>query len=542
MFVSLIILLLPLNFLAIKLIALYKRSRYTFLISNTFRTAVCIVAPILLIFIFFRSDVIYVITRGMRTYWCLACLILIPASILFYSAFRLPPSIFLLSPVLTHRFKSGLVWLLITIILLSVIPVRLQSIVLVNDQLRWTYHFEPFFYSVSQVVAGKTLLADLPALYGLYAEIMKPIFYLVGLSVFSFTAVMVFLQIISLLTVLKLCSLLIKNNLLRLFCVVSICIVVGGTWALRPELSGSGSANVSSFYIFDIVKGFESYYQYWPLRFMFPTFSVLAFYIMIKHGQSYRAIALMALLSGIAIVWNLDSGIPVFGAFIAFLILQIVFPVDDNRFNVVKKMLLAIIIVLAWLICFGLYLQLKAENVVHWHDLIKYQQLFYQAGYYMLPMPTTLHPWVAVLGVYVFSITGALSRRMQKKKSPTWDVLFFMSILGLGLFSYYQGRSHPIVLTSVLWPAMLIAFILTDRTLRAVQVKILPVVFAGTLIPVLLLSVILTAVYIDSIPIFMSAILKNGNAMLQANKTPVTENIAFIRHHTEHAKSAVIIS
>jgi hypothetical protein len=42
-------------------------------------------------------------------------------------------------------------------------------------------------------------------------------------------------------------------------------------------------------------------------------------------------------------------------------------------------------------------------------------------------------------------------------------MVFTLSILGVGLFSYYQGRSHNIVLTAVLWPAVLLMAIFIDE-------------------------------------------------------------------------------
>jgi hypothetical protein len=278
------------------------------------------------------------------------------------------------------------------------------------------------------------------------------------------------------------------------------------------------------------------------LRFLFPALSLCTFYLLPKREKNYTAIALMAWFSGVAITWNLDSGIPVFGAFIAYLLLQAIFPIQNNRLLALKKILLAIAIVLIWLVSFGLYLQFKAEQTILWQDLLKYQQIFYQAGFFMLPMPTTIAPWMAVIGVYIFAIIGALSRRIQKKHAPVWDMLFFMAILGLGLFAYYQGRSHILVLTGVLWPAMLIAFILADRTLRAIRVQLLPFVFIGTLVPVVLLGLMLTAVFINTLPILLSVAQHNGQIMSQAATTPVTENIAFIRQHTQQTKTAVIYS
>lgn len=531
LFISLIVLLQPLNFVAIKLVSWLKFREFKLLKNSVIQTMLVLAIPVLLILPIYW-DVLLLITGSIQSYWQSACLTVLLATSVFFSAFALPV-LNQLHSVLAHRLTTYCLRVIVAIaVLISVLSFRVQSVFLVNENANWIDSFEAVFYSVSQTVAGKTLLADLPAQYGLYAEILKPIFSLIGLSVLSFTTVLSVLQMVSLFAVFWIYWHLIKNNVLRLFSAISLCLVAGGTWMLRMN-----SDSV------------DQCYQYWPLRFLFPTLSLCAFYTLLKRGQNYTAIALMALFSGVAITWNLDSGIPVFGAFMAYLVLQLVFPIHSSRLLSLKKLLLALVVVIIWLVSFGVYLQAKTDQIIHWQDLIKYQRLFYQAGFAMLPIPTptlstllALDPWLAVVSVYIFAITGALSKRIQREQALVWDVLFFIAILGLGLFAYYQGRSHILVLTAVVWPAMSIAFILTDRTLRAIQARVLPFVFAATLLPMLLLGLLLTAAFIDDLPILLSEAQSNSQALLQATKTPVTENIAFIHRYTINTNKAAIIS
>jgi hypothetical protein len=61
----------------------------------------------------------------------------------------------------------------------------------------WNVHFDAVIYTVSQVVMGKTLLADLPSQYGLFPEFIAPLFRLIELSTLSFTAVCAAMQVAS---------------------------------------------------------------------------------------------------------------------------------------------------------------------------------------------------------------------------------------------------------------------------------------------------------------------------------------------------------
>ena len=50
---------------------------------------------------------------------------------------------------------------------------------------RWNIHADAVLYAISQVLRGKTLLIDLPSQYGLYPELIRPIFSLINPSVFN---------------------------------------------------------------------------------------------------------------------------------------------------------------------------------------------------------------------------------------------------------------------------------------------------------------------------------------------------------------------
>ncbi len=528
-FISLIILLLPINLIAIQFVTWLKTKQITLLENFTLQIIVIGLIPLVLLLLIYW-DVLSLITGAIQGYWLMACFTTLLAVSVFYSAFIQPQRLYL-NRTTQRLINYALVILLNTVILISVLSFRIQSVQLVDEKAKWVESFEAVFYSLSQTVAGKTLLADLPAQYGLYAEILSPLFRVIGLSVISFTAIMSALQIFSLYALLWICGHFIKQNIIKLFCVMSLCLVTGNTWMVRLND--------------DMV---DEYYQYWPLRFLFPAVSLCVFYKLLTRSTSYSRLVVMAGFSGLAITWNIDSGIPVFGALLAYLIMEIVFPIRHSRLVACKKTLCVITTAAIWLVGFGIYLQAKANHLISWQDVIKYQQIFYHSGFAMLPLPTpslltllALDPWLAVIAVYIFAISGALFQRVQQKPSRTWDMLFFMAVLGLGLFVYYQGRSHIFVLTAVVWPAIFIAFILTDRSLRAIKARLLPPLFAATVLPVLLLGVILTAVLMTRLPIFLSHARNNQQRITQPVTTPVTQNIAFISDYA-HNNQVVIIS
>jgi hypothetical protein len=114
-------------------------------------------------------------------------------------------------------------------------------------------------------------------------------------------------------------------------------------------------------------------------------------------------------------------------------------------------------------------LRVKAGGALHFSDALAYQRVFYSLGLAMLPLPMPIHPWQAIMGIYVMGFVIALTGWRSGSPSAIHDILLCSALMGVGLFTYYQGRSHIYCLMAVLWPAMLIGAILTDQVLAAVR-------------------------------------------------------------------------
>jgi hypothetical protein len=100
-----------------------------------------------------------------------------------------------------------------------------------------------------------------------------------------------------------------------------------------------------------------------------------------------------------------------------------------------------------------------------WPDfrqLLVFQQVFYLTGYYMLPMPVP-NTWVLVAVVYLAGFCFAVRSAAGGVSSPRSHAAFVLSVLGMALFSYYQGRSTETALCNVGWPAAALAAVLLDE-------------------------------------------------------------------------------
>lgn len=324
-------------------------------------------------------------------------------------------------------------------------------------------HFEAVFFTSTQVSLGATLLVDLPHQYGLYPEFLAPVFRVLGgITVSRFTAVMAVLQAVA--------YVLWLGALFR---------VMRTRW--MAMLTFLGAFSLASFLVplFVIEQGYipyyDPYFQYFPVRFLFPAIAVYAIAAVAEHDRFEKRLwrYVPSLILGMGILWNADAGLPALGAWVSCLCLLAV-----TRRNVragsfaasvsavlrvlVESFASAAVAVIAGLIA----LALKSGE---WPDPgmnLQFQRIFYGLGFYMLPMPV-VHSWLvwaavvmAALSYGIFSVSAVQD---DQRRLPLRSTLFGWAVLACGLFAYYQGRSHDWVFPVVLPFAFAFLGVAIDR-------------------------------------------------------------------------------
>ena len=76
--------------------------------------------------------------------------------------------------------------------------------------------------------------------------------------------------------------------------------------------------------------------------------------------------------------------------------------------------------------------------------------------------------------IYLLGMGFGLQAFLDGNRNTFARLSMFLGILGTGLFTYYQGRSHDYNLLSVCWPAVLLGFLFADRLLLAIRARLLP--------------------------------------------------------------------
>jgi hypothetical protein len=118
-------------------------------------------------------------------------------------------------------------------------------------------------------------------------------------------------------------------------------------------------------------------------------------------------------------------------------------------------------------------------------------------------------------------IVYAIARRDIIEDSSQPALVFFLSVFGVGLFSYYQGRSHDHCLSFVSYPAIILLTICTDNLLERCN-KRTGIVKSVSAIALLSVFIVSTLAFVRVAPTFY-AIFK---ARLGATVSDITSQVA----------------
>lgn len=398
--------------------------------------------------------------------------------------------------------------------------IRVRSAAMIYNDI----HFEAVFYSISQVAAGRTILVDLPAQYGLYAELLGPVISRTGVTVLGFTIFLSALQIIAVTALIMFAAKTIRTPLILALAILTLLFFIGNTWMLlwRNPIR-------------------VEYFQVWPIRLFFPAILVACFALFYRQRMGHGPMLCLSAIAGIGLIWNFDWGIPALGGIVLYALLQCLFgrPVQRNLIN------LTIVILVPILICmvFAVYLTIKGDNHVNWAMLLKYQSIFYGFGFGMLPVPRRPDPWMIVFGLYIYGLVVGIIAQVCRRPNLTSDSVLLLSVLGLGIFAYYQGRSHEVVLSFVLWPAALIAFILADNAVRAVKLKVLPKTMLLATVPTFVFGLTASTALILGIPRLATiGMTMLSTAFTVDSSSKAHANIAFVLGKADDGGPTVILA
>jgi hypothetical protein len=318
------------------------------------------------------------------------------------------------------------------------------------------HHFDVIVSAINQVAHGKTILVNATSQYGiLYPYVAAALVVPFGLTVTTLSIFFSVLELIQAALVYRASALPGTTPGWRLFFALAYA-------GLAAPVLSAALFNAPDKAFFSDPSGLSAiYFQYTPIRTLF--FAVFV-WLLSPDGRRLvpRLWRLGYPLAGIAFLWNADTGLVVLVAFTATAISSGLADWRDRPMAVVRWAAVhaaaATATVAVALLAYGLFAVARAGRWPDYGEFFRFQQIFYGAGFYMLPM-TLREFWQPIVALHALTIAWCLRRAVVGRISQRAAWKFFLAAYGLGSFSYYQGRSHPHNLATIFLPALVLGWI-----------------------------------------------------------------------------------
>ena len=394
--------------------------------------------------------------------------------------------------------------LLLLIPLLQILCSRLYSLDIVSHEV--PDHPNVIAYALSQAATGCTDYHQ----YGFYHRMQAPLFRIIPPNMFNISVVMGLFFMTGCFAVYWVLFKSMKNKVL-IPAFALILFFTTGTWLF---LDRGRQLSI------------DPCFTYYPVRFIFPALSVLLFFCLIYLRKKYIAI-LCGIIAGLGLWWNIDSGIAAFAAFPAVMGLEFIFSKERRAVLVQSASFLgsAFLAFFALLIIFSL----QQGCMISPEASLKYINLFSAAGFGMMPLPAPPAPWCVFAGIYLSGIIVGLRFFAAGRFNILAKMSIYLSVLGIGLFTYYQGRSHIWNLPTVIWPALMLMFIYTDRIIRLVKAGLVNRQFKMLVFPAVFFSVCAAATVAWDTGMIAAGVERTCRRIITPDEAcPLERNVRFI--------------
>jgi len=318
------------------------------------------------------------------------------------------------------------------------------------------YNLNAVYYSMTQVYAGMPLLVNgFTNTYGLYPHFLNLIFHIIGLSVFKFSLVMA--------------TLLGLSFILNFYCLKQ--------FVNNKVILFLGMFSVIYFPFLNVkfVEHFDAVFAYFPIRYIIPSILIFSATLYLKKRSQLVYWSSSSILA-ILVLWNPEFGIVSYISWLSFHTFNDFYN-KEGKVNFKKilshwlagAVILIIVTYLYKLLIYAFYASAPDMGVL-WDTIF----IFGKLGFGLLPM-ALVHPWNLIVLVLIFGFLFSIVKWYKKENNPKASVVFLLSILGVGIFFYFQGRSHNWYLATSSGISLMLLTILGDELWTTIKNKnILP--------------------------------------------------------------------
>jgi hypothetical protein len=420
---------------------------------------------------------------------------------------------FLASPASRRNANRALILLLT--IWAVLIPSRFYLPRDIGNDYRYLYHFNSVVDSLSQSVNGHHLLVNFPHIYGGYAEMLAPLIRLFPRDIGTLVASLALPNVLGMLSLLLTARLVIRRPALLFVCGLA--------------LLGVGY----------LATSVDIFYCYITARFFFPPVGLLAATLYFRHPGALRYATATA-IAALAPVWNLDTGLVLWASWLGTLLAMEL--TARNLPGIARHLLIQALSMAAAWAAFLLYLRLASGQ---WPDvgmLFYFQKFVVSSGYFCLRM---LVPdmWGFVLGIYAIGLAVAFCACVRGRINWLTPVTLMISLLGIGIFSYFMGRSAESNLVMVAYPAVLLAGILCAEGEVLTRLRKLPAEARFFLLPSKLALFWWAFLLVAALPDLLATSGRVARNWRSAEQTPLRADVAFVTQRVRpHEDSVYFLS
>lgn len=325
------------------------------------------------------------------------------------------------------------------------------------------HHWDAYFYPIYKILSGLTPGVDFNSLYGYYSY-----FFALIMKLFNTTSILAFSYIITAIVIITLSCLAIISNKFIKNKVILVFAVLSYIYTLLINICVSNQS---------------VYLQYMPHRVLFPSI-ILAYmlvYFKFRDGKYKNLFQLIGfIISAIAIFWNLETGMIVLLVWMFSLGYEILFynslKSKETYKQIGKIIVMGILSLVLYYIMLNLITLIREGKAISIQDILFGQSIFLGSGFNMLRMKL-VHPWILLVSIYAITLIISLRKLkfMSENNTKNFEknsILFSLAILGIGIFSYYQGRSCNDTFAFVIYPAIIILGIFLDTIIAHTYVHI----------------------------------------------------------------------
>jgi hypothetical protein len=384
------------------------------------------------------------------------------------------------------------------------------------------YDLNSVYYSVVQVFRGVPMLVNgFTNTYGLYPHFIVPLLKITGLSVGNFSFIMACLIVLCFSNVFFTLMRTVNEKILALF---GFCTIV-----------------FNCFLFSKIVTDFDIYYALFPLRWLFPLLLLSYSVLYLKKPSKIMYYSSFFVFS-LGILWNPDFGSVTFISLVLFYsYLELKSP---SLFHIALRLFkhagCAAGAVVITFLSYMLIIKMFYGSVPDLLSQFSTFNILALVGFSMLPMPGTVHPWMLIGLIYCIGLTYAIQAVVRKNITTRSSLVMLVTVLGIGLFSYYQGRSHNGNLPACCLPAFILLTLFSDDLYTIYKSKkVFVVPFALTLF---VLSFSFFQILYDQKRICGLTWGKKDSALARQAKLHLEKNAAAIRAATQPGEKVFIFT